>query len=198
MACMPASWPGATRARPPPAAAGRSAERLLWPAPPRPRRTEHEAEALLAERGMPEEPLFCFETALKACYASLHCYRHFNVRRSVVAGVQPCADQQRARMHAGADAVAPFPPHAPPCPRYGPALPARSPPAPPPPSPPPRRCLAARTTSGCASHGTTPTACSCGARAPWWSPSGAQPPWPTCVPTSPPGALHTRPAAARC
>lgn len=35
---------------------------------------------MLAARGLPDEPVFCFETALKACYASLHTYRHFNVR----------------------------------------------------------------------------------------------------------------------
>jgi hypothetical protein len=41
--------------------------------------TEAEAPAVLAERGHPDEPLFCFETALKACYLGLHSYRHFRV-----------------------------------------------------------------------------------------------------------------------
>lgn len=42
-----------------------------------------QAPALLAERGLPDEPLFCFETALKLSYYCLHIYRHFNVRCGV-------------------------------------------------------------------------------------------------------------------
>jgi len=34
---------------------------------------------MLAERGLPDEPLFCFETALKMSYFCMHIYRHFNV-----------------------------------------------------------------------------------------------------------------------
>lgn len=30
--------------------------------------TEAEAPAVQARRGLPDEPLFCFETAVKACY----------------------------------------------------------------------------------------------------------------------------------
>lgn len=41
--------------------------------------TEAGAPAVLAKRGHPSEPLFCFETALKACYFCLHSYRHFRV-----------------------------------------------------------------------------------------------------------------------
>lgn len=34
---------------------------------------------MLLERGVRDEPLFCFETTLKACFMSLHVYRHFKV-----------------------------------------------------------------------------------------------------------------------
>lgn len=34
-------------------------------------------------RGLPDEPLFCFETALKACYLCMHTYRHFNTKSTV-------------------------------------------------------------------------------------------------------------------
>lgn len=42
---------------------------------------EAAAPALQRRRGLPDEPLFCFETMLKSCYFALHSYRHFRVRR---------------------------------------------------------------------------------------------------------------------
>ena len=61
---------------------------------------EAEAPAVAAARALPGEPLFCFETCLKACYLCLHSYRHFRVRlggpaagvgeqEGTVPGVQP-------------------------------------------------------------------------------------------------------------
>ncbi|PRW59946.1 alpha beta-hydrolase [Chlorella sorokiniana] len=45
--------------------------------------TEAEAPAVFAERGLPDEPLFCFETALKMSYFCMHIYRHFNPQSTV-------------------------------------------------------------------------------------------------------------------
>lgn len=45
--------------------------------------TESEAPAMHAERGLPDEPLFCFETALKLSYYCMHIYRHFNPQSTV-------------------------------------------------------------------------------------------------------------------
>jgi len=44
------------------------------------RRAEAAMPEVQAQRGLPDEPLFCFETCLKACYLALHSYRHFRVR----------------------------------------------------------------------------------------------------------------------
>ena len=53
--------------------------RLRPPPCPPARRTERGLPRLLEQRGHPEEPCFCFETALKAAYCSLHVYCHFEV-----------------------------------------------------------------------------------------------------------------------
>ena len=42
-----------------------------------------QAPAVEERRGLPDEPLFCFETALKACYLCMHTYRHFNSQSTV-------------------------------------------------------------------------------------------------------------------
>ena len=42
--------------------------------------TEGGVPAALQARGLPDnEPIFCFETALKASYFCMHTYRHFRV-----------------------------------------------------------------------------------------------------------------------
>ena len=43
--------------------------------------TEEQAPKVWRERDLPHEPLFCFETAIKSSYISMHMYRHFRVRR---------------------------------------------------------------------------------------------------------------------
>lgn len=56
----------------------------------KPHRTEADVPALVADRGFPEEPCFCVETALKSFYLSLHAYNHFKVG-GCVGGVCPSA-----------------------------------------------------------------------------------------------------------
>lgn len=43
--------------------------------------------ALVADRGFPEEPAFCVETALKCLYLSLHAYSRSKVGRWASAAV---------------------------------------------------------------------------------------------------------------
>ncbi|KAL4458650.1 hypothetical protein ABPG75_013515 [Micractinium tetrahymenae] len=44
---------------------------------------EAAAPAVQQQRGLPGEPLFCFESALKTCYFALHSYRHFRPESTI-------------------------------------------------------------------------------------------------------------------
>lgn len=53
----------------------RCAARPHLATPSRPPGTQ--APAVQQQRGLPGEPLFCFETAMRAIYYCMHTYRHF-------------------------------------------------------------------------------------------------------------------------
>ena len=74
--------------------------------------TEEQAPKVWRERGLPREPLFCFETALKSSYISMHMYRHFRVRRcdqpAAAVGVEtlappPARPTSLSRVHAAGE-----------------------------------------------------------------------------------------------